>query len=105
MEKKEFVFKEEDLKLYESFNKQYLSHFPDKPEGIPRESRKTCDTHLDSKQSIRMIDPKGNGMEEGTWNEPMDINQYWESKVPIIWLIISLCSIFFFLMIYYNWGT
>lgn len=96
-------FKEENLKFHESINKQYLSMFPDKPMGIPRQAWDTCDTHLESKQSFQFIDPKGNGTDEITWDEPREIKKELIEMSHFAWGAISLVS-FIFLLILYYWG-
>lgn len=91
----------EERKLYESTNRQYLDQFPKGIPGNPKQAFETCDAHLELKQTIRMIDPRGNGLQEGTWNEPIDNLEYWRNKARIAWLLIGICSIIFFLVIYY----
>lgn len=96
-------FKEDNLRFHESINKQYLSMFPDKPEGIPRQAWETCDLHLESKQSFQYVDPKGNGAEEITWSEPIEVKKELLEKAHLAWGAISLVSFIFFMILYY-WG-
>lgn len=95
--------KKRDLKLTESMNRQFLSFFPDKPAGVPRMAWDTCDSYLEMKQPLMAVDPKGNSAEEGTWDEVKDVKAYWQSKMPLIWMIVGIISFTFFLFVYYYW--
>lgn len=99
------TFKEKDLKLYESINKQFLSKFPKPPKGIPRAAILTCDLHLESKQPLLFVDPKGNGTKEIYWEEPKDLKMYWIEKEKWLWGGITISASFFFIIVYYFWGN
>ncbi len=98
------VFKENDLKLYESVNKQFLDSFPDKKGLSPKSAIKTCDLHLTGKQPLLFVDPKGNGVNDISWLEPKDISEFWKAQESKLWGIIFVVSVFFFIIIYYFWG-
>lgn len=103
MEFQKSKFKEESLALHESLNKQFLSMFPDKDPGIPRQAWETCDLHLESKQPIQYIDAKGNGVNEITWDEPIDSRAELMELSRTAWALLSIISLIFVLIIYY-WG-
>lgn len=98
------TIKENDTKLFESINKQFLSHFPDAPMGNPRLALSTCDAHLELKQPLMYIDPKGNPVNEISWSEPFDSKSFWKEKIRIVWLGVSVVSIVFLFFLYYYWG-
>lgn len=98
------VFKENDLKIYETLKKQFRDSFTEPPKGTPRRALETCDLHLYQKQPFLYVDPRGNGVNEVTWNEPKDIIDYWKGHERKLWFIIFFTSAVFFLIIYYFWG-
>lgn len=98
------IITEDDKKLYESINRQFLSHFPDAPLGNPRIALSTCDTHLELKQPLYFTDPKGNPVSEIGWSEPYDAKEFWKDRIRIVWLGVALVSIIFWFFLYYHWG-
>lgn len=105
MEYRKPPIKEKDLKIQESFNKQFLDFFPDKPIGVPKMAWETCDNHLTLKQPFRFVDPKGNPVNEVYWEEPIDVAEFWRDKMRLIWFLIFVSASFFFIIIYYFWGS
>lgn len=99
------VYKENELKIQESLNRQFLESFRNVPAGEmnPKRAIDTCDLHLDGKQKILLVTPKKEGTEEITWNEPKDIRNFWANYLKYYWLIICVVSSVFFLFIYYFW--
>ena len=95
-------FKKGDLAIYETINKQFLEKFLNPIKGNPRSALETCDLHLEQKQPLMFVDPKGNPTKEIYWNEPRDLQLYWENKLNVIWLFVGLASLIFVFIIYYS---
>jgi len=96
------VFKENDLAMYETINKQFLNTFKNPLNGNPKLSIETCDLHLEQKQPFMFVDPKGNPIKEITWNEPKDMELYWQGKIKNVWALVSFASGIFAFILYYS---
>lgn len=96
------VFKEGDLAFYETINKQFLDKFPIPIKGNPKNAVETCDLHLEQKQPLRFVDPKGNPTNEVYWNEPRDLVLFWETKLNVVWLAVGCACFIFALILYYS---
>ena len=95
-------FKKGDLAIYETINKQFLEKFPNPIKGNPKNSLETSDLHLEQKQPLKFVDPKGNPVKEIYWDEPRDLQLYWETKLNFIWLFVGSVALIFALIIYYS---
>ena len=98
-------FKESEIKIYESLNRQFLDSFRNVPEHEmnPKRAWETCDLHLDGRQKILFATPKKEGAGEVTWQEPKDQRDMWERHINLYWGIISFISFIFFMIIFYMW--
>lgn len=98
------VFKERELKIYESLERQFLESFNRPGPGNPKSAFETCDLHLSNKQPFKFVTPVGEPTNEITWDEPIDKLNLIAEHERKLWFFVFISATALMFCIYYFWG-